>query len=883
MYNKMIYLVSFVLVLDQVVVASGSEGLLGHYYYTSGEGPPANPWKTLVLTRIDPTVNFNWGTESPDPSINANDFAVRWTGTIEAPASDVYTFHTQTDDGIRLWVNNQLIIENWTEHGNTHDSGDIALTAGQKYEIILEWYENGVYARCELSWSTPTRIRETIPSQYLSVEMLYARNPNPADGAIHSDTWASLGWMAGDTAASHDVYFGDNFDDVDAGAEGTFLGNQPGTFLIFGFPGFAYPDGPILGTTYYWRIDEVEADGTTIHKGDIWSFTVPPRTAYEPYPPEGAKYVDPNVELIWSPGFGEKLHTVHFGDNFDDVNNAAGGLPQATTTYTPGPLELDKVYYWRIDDIDEFNGVVSHKGNVWSFRTKPEISITNPNLIGWWKLNKGHGTTALDWSGHGRDGVFRRDPQWVAGKIGGALEFDGVDDYVDCGNDAVFDITGEITVAAWIKVEAFDRLWQAIVTKGDSAWRLHRDAVQRGVGFHCSIQNGRLMEANGITSLDDGEWHHVVGVYDGIRGYLYVDGLEDAVSAKRGAISTNTFNVCIGENAEATGRYWDGLIDDVRIYKRALTEAEIQVAMQGVEGYPYALSPIPDDGALHQDMWVSLAWSPGDYATSHQVYFGTDEEAVRNANTGSPEYKGSQVLGSESYDPGKLEWDTTYYWRVDEVEADGTIWKGNVWSFTTINFLIVDDFEDYDVGDNQIWYTWKDGLGYGTPGTEPYYAGNRTGSAVGGETIWSGPQETIVYGGNQSMQYIYDNNKRGYFKYSEAELTLTYPRDWTEKGVNTLTIWFRGNSDNAPEAMYVALDGSAIVTHDNPNAAQIDTWTEWNIDLSAPGGFADQGVNLANVNTIALGLGKKNNPQAGGSGTMYFDDIRLYPPPEPAP
>ncbi|MFH1882652.1 MAG: hypothetical protein ABIL62_08085, partial [Planctomycetota bacterium] len=65
---------------------------------------------------------------------------------------------------------------------------------------------------------------------------------------------------------------------------------------------------------------------------------------------------------------------------------------------------------------------------------------------------------------------------------------------------------------------------------------------------------------------------------------------------------------------------------------------------------------------------------------------------------------------------------------------------------------------------------------------------------------------------------------------------------------------------------------------------QIDVWTEWTIDLSAPGGFADQGVNLANVNTIALGLGNKNNPQAGGSGTMYFDDIRLYPPaPEPAP
>jgi len=114
-------------------------------------------------------------------------------------------------------------------------------------------------------------------------------------------------------------------------------------------------------------------------------------------------------------------------------------------------------------------------------------------------------------------------------------------------------------------------------------------------------------------------------------------------------------------------------------------------------------------------------------------------------------------------------------------------------------------------------------------------------------------------------------------------LTLTYPRDWTEKGVNTLTIWFRGISDNSAETLYVALNGSAVVNHDNPNAAQIGEWTRWNIDLQA---FADQGVNLANVNTISLGLGNKNpdvSGLAGGSGTMYFDDIRLYLPPPTEP
>jgi hypothetical protein len=104
---------------------------------------------------------------------------------------------------------------------------------------------------------------------------------------------------------------------------------------------------------------------------------------------------------------------------------------------------------------------------------------------------------------------------------------------------------------------------------------------------------------------------------------------------------------------------------------------------------------------------------------------------------------------------------------------------------------------------------------------------------------------------------------------------LTSNRDWTVKGVNRLTIWYRGASANAAEPMYVALNGTAVVTNDNPDAAQAAAWTEWNIDLQA---FADQGVNLANVTSITLGLGNRSNPTAGGSGMMYFDDIRLYPP-----
>jgi hypothetical protein len=192
---------------------------------------------------------------------------------------------------------------------------------------------------------------------------------------------------------------------------------------------------------------------------------------------------------------------------------------------------------------------------------------------------------------------------------------------------------------------------------------------------------------------------------------------------------------------------------------------------------------------------VVLEWVAGAVAESHDVYFGSDADAVMNATTASPEYKGSQALGEESYDPGKLTLNTTYYWRIDEVNSTSpdSPWEGNVWSFTTGDYFVIDDFEVYDANDNQIWYAWHDGLGAGAPGTPDYLAGNGTGSAVGDENTASYTEETIVHGGNQSMPLAFDNNKDGFAKYSEVELTLADQRDWTEEGVTNLSLWFRGN------------------------------------------------------------------------------------------
>jgi hypothetical protein len=634
-----------------------------------------------------------------------------------------------------------------------------------------------------------------------------AYDPNPADGALYKDTWVSLTWSPGEGAVSHNVYFGDNLDDVNAGAADTFRGNQMTTYFVVGLPGSPYPDGLVPGTTYYWRIDEVEADSVTTHKGDVWSFTVPSKKAYNPRPVDGAKFIDAaTVSLSWTAGFGAKLHTVYFGDSFETVNSATGGVPWGFTTYNPGPLELGKTYYWRVD---EFDAVSTYKGDIWSFTTAgPGGGIRGDYYKG------------TDLRNHV---LSRTDPQ-INFNWGG-----GAPDPVVGADQFSVRWTGEVEAA-------FTETYTFYTTSDDGA-RLWVDGKQLVDNWtdHGATENG------GQIDLRAGWTYSVVME-------MYENG-GSAVAELR----------------------WEG----PRTPKQFVPQAALSPPVR-------AGNPKPANGQIGARMTPILRWTPGDHAASHEAYFGLDAEAVRNATKTSPEYKGVKTLGNESYEPGKLTWDTTYYWRVDEVNSThpDSPWKGNLWTFKTGDFLVVDDFEDYDAGNNQIWYLWHDGLGYGSAGSPPYFAGNGTAAAVGDETTASFTEETIIHGGRQSMPVVYDNNKQGFAKYSEVELTLTAPRDWTEEGVAELSLWFHGDAANTAERLYIAVSngagGAAVVVHDNPNAAQITTWTEWVIPLST---FADKGINLTNVDRIAVGLGTRGNMTTpGGAGKMYFDDIRLYRP-----
>ena len=725
-----------------------------------------------------------WGTHAPAPAANTWWYLVY---TYDGTAARVYV------NGVQESIRNPIAL-------NTH-SGNIIRVAAQADDTGA-----GVAAQFDFTGSIAVvRIHDGVLSpaaiqNNFRYGRLKAWNPTPANGAVHPDTWVSLSWSPGGFAVSHDVYLSDDLAAVDAGGAAAFRGNQASPYFVAGFPGFPYPDGLVPGTTYYWRIDEVN----NLHpdspwRGSIWSFLVPPKKAYNPNPRNGAKFVPLDATLSWTAGFGAKLHTVYFGDDLNVVSNATAGVPSVAATYNPGPLALEKTYYWRVD---EFDAATTHKGDVWSFTTVPAISVTDPNLFGWWKFDEGTGALALDWSGRGHHGTLFGGPAWAAGYDGGGLRLDGVDDYVALPIGSVISALKSSTFTTWVNFSNAGGAWQRIFDFGSgmtvNMFLTPRTDTTGPMRFAITIGGGGAPEEQSTApgTLASG-WHHVAVTINAATrtDSLYLDG--EVIATNTAATLTpsslgNTTNNWLGRSQYPADAYFNGALDDFRIYDYALSAAEIVKTMRGDP--LLAWDPKPADGTtpdIHEA--TPLSWSPGDKAAQHDVYFGTDKDAVDNAGPSDTTgiYRGRQ--SSTSYTPPEgVQWGGgPYYWRIDQVNTDGTISKGRLWSFTVADFVLVDDFESYDAGDKQIWYSWHDGLGYGAPGSPPYFAGNGTGAAVGDENTASYAEETIVHSGGKSMPLNYDN-KQGKAKYSEAELTLTALRDWTADGVGELSLWFRG-------------------------------------------------------------------------------------------
>ena len=175
--------------------AGTGDGLRGDYYnQLAFIGPPATPFTgPPAFSHVDPTVNFNWGTGSPDPTVNPDYFTARWSGKVQPFATQTHTLYIKSDDGSQLWVDGQLVVTNWATQGATERSGTIALNGGQLYDIVMEYYEQTGGAVAQLSWSSPYLVKQIIPQT-----QLYAAAASPATPTLSvrqtDGTHISLAW-----------------------------------------------------------------------------------------------------------------------------------------------------------------------------------------------------------------------------------------------------------------------------------------------------------------------------------------------------------------------------------------------------------------------------------------------------------------------------------------------------------------------------------------------------------------------------------------------------------------------------------------------------------------------------------------------------------------
>ncbi len=447
-----------------------------------------------------------------------------------------------------------------------------------------------------------------------------------------------------------------------------------------------------------------------------------------------------------------------------------------------------------------------HDRNMYGVAATARSAVENRGLIGWWRLDGIESGLVLDSSGLGNHGVVLGNPQSVAGHFGGALSFDGVDDYIDCGYDPNLMFVNSVSVVAWIKLGALD---------GDRKIAGNQDEVMGGYKLGVYSDNKLEFEARGApgsavtvdhsvaggTVLKQDVWYHVAGVYE--QGHCvrtYVNGTLDREVATFGIASISTGPLLLGRELCCGANWWLGLLDDVRLYGKALKADEIEQIMQ--EGRRItAWDPQPATGAnVIAGSTFAVSWSAGDTAVAHDLYIGTDANAVEMADEISPLYQG-RLVGTTFPLQWLVESGGRFFWRVDEVEADGeTIHKGDVWTFTVFDHLVIDDFDSYtDSEGSRIEEVWIDG------------SLNNTGSQVG---RWLNPSTGIRDRSHDewSMSLAYDNTRPPFV--SEVEREFAAEQDWTAGEANTLSLRLRGDlvsfAETAPGTFAMSATGADI-------------------------------------------------------------------------
>ncbi len=524
--------------------------------------------------------------------------------------------------------------------------------------------------------------------------------------------------------------------------------------------------------------------------------------AKRPSPSDGAEDVDLSPVLGWKSGGFAARHDVYFGTVFDDVNSASAGSPllvspaQDANTYQPGRLEFGRTYFWRIDEINAPPDSTAFRGDIWSFTTEPyAYPVSNVTA------------TASSSASAGSS------PQKTVD--GSGLNASDLHDTTD---GTMWLSTQSQQPPVWIQYE-FDRIH-----------KLHQMWVWNSNNGVESIIGLGVKTATIEYSADGATWTALANVPEfaqapGAAGYAH------NTTVDFGGVAAKFVRMILTSNWGGQNQY---SLSEVRFFSIPVL----------------ARDPKPATGAANVSPDTTLSWRTGRGAASHEVYLGTDPNALTLAGTAS----------TNSYAPADLLLGTQYYWRIDEVNAAEAVstWAGDVWTFTTTEFVVIDDFESYtNDSPNRVFQTWIDGLGFSSDEFFPKgNTGNGTGAAVGYDPM-AGPimERQIVHGGRQSMPLSYDG-------LSETTRTFDAAQDWTQGGIKTLVLFFQGATANTPGELYVKINGTKVPYGGGTGDLASAEWKQWNIDLPS-------GAGLGAVRTLTIGV-------SAGKGTLCIDDIRLY-------
>ncbi|MBI9019144.1 MAG: LamG domain-containing protein [Phycisphaerae bacterium] len=495
-------------------------------------------------------------------------------------------------------------------------------------------------------------------------------------------------------------------------------------------------------------------------------------------------------------------------------------------------------------------------------------SVAKAELIANWTMEAGSDTSiCYDVSTNDYHGVLKQysdaSSVWTEGHDGQALEFDGIDDRVEFSSATVangFGFTNSVTMALWVKTSGSINSKKcglvlqgpagADHTQGNKILAINAD----GAVSLLANSVGELTSIATSTVVTDGQWHHIVAtidfesVGDNDTLKIYIDGVlevdTDVANINRYNSQATDFIMILGSVTGNTS--WDsfqGLMDDVRFYNHTLTQDEI---IQIIGDVTLELTPAnnssPVDEAIDIELNPTLIWQAGNYAVSHNIYFGDDYDSVLNAGLLSQEYKGNTA--ESSFTPGLLQNTTAYYWRVDEInsELSNSPLKGNVWAFTVIDEQVIEETESVIIEDFDQYNDTDDML-----------------------TAWANDGNATVmhdFMGWLCMQYNND---------SQVTLQFDQPMDWDLFGMQALALQIKCDSDNTAGQIYVEIsDGINIARIYNvaANAITNPQWAMWNISFAD---IAGQGVELDAINSLLIGV------ISSGAGSICIDDISLYP------